>query len=147
MIITIHMTSEVPIYVQLRNQIVLGIGRGELKEGEALPTIRQLAEDAGINLMTVNNEGFIEIDRRHGAKVAPQEVKQGEFREKLASELELLTAESKIKGIGKEEFLRLCAEFFDRKPEADDTENKGNGDSFEETPERLLREGEGELCF
>ncbi|MBO5198130.1 MAG: GntR family transcriptional regulator [Lachnospiraceae bacterium] len=154
MIITIHMTSEVPIYVQLRNQIVLGIGRGELKEGEALPTIRQLAEDAGINLMTVNkayqilkNEGFIEIDRRHGAKVAPQEVKQGEFREKLASELELLTAESKIKGIGKEEFLRLCAEFFDRKPEADDTENKGNGGSFEETPERLLREGEGELCF
>ena len=75
MIIRLDMTSEVPIYVQLRNAVVVGIGKGELKPGEGLPTVRQMAEDLGVNTMTVNkaygilkNEGFIEIDRRHGAR-------------------------------------------------------------------------------
>mgnify|MGYP000121256509 CR=1 FL=1 len=78
MILKLNMSSETPIYVQLRNQIVLGIGRGELQLGEGLPTVRQLAQDVGVNTMTVNkaytalkNEGYIEIDRRHGARVSP----------------------------------------------------------------------------
>ena len=54
MIIELDMNSSIPIYVQLRNQIVMGIGHGELKPGESLPTVRQLAEDAGVNTMTVN---------------------------------------------------------------------------------------------
>ena len=65
MIIELDMSSSTPIYVQLRNQIVKGIGKGELKTGEKLPTVRQLASDAGVNTMTVNkayqilkNEGF-----------------------------------------------------------------------------------------
>ena len=77
MIISLDTSSSVPIYVQLRNQIVLGIGRGDLKPGEGLPTVRQMAKDAGINTMTVNKtyqilktEGFIEIDRRFGAFVS-----------------------------------------------------------------------------
>ena len=71
MILSLDMSSDVPIYVQLRNQIVTGIGKGELKAGESLPSVRQMAQDAGINSMTVNKayqilkaEGFIEIDRR-----------------------------------------------------------------------------------
>ena len=52
MIIELDMNSSIPIYVQLRNQIVMGIGHGELKPGESLPTVRQLAEDAGVNTMT-----------------------------------------------------------------------------------------------
>ena len=78
MILSLDMGSEVPIYVQLRNQIVTGIGKGELAVGERLPTVRQLAQDAGVNVMTVNKtyqllklEGFIEIDRRKGAIVCP----------------------------------------------------------------------------
>ena len=47
MLIALDMKSSIPIYVQLRNQIVTGIGRGELKAGERLPTVRQLAADAG----------------------------------------------------------------------------------------------------
>ena len=69
MIIELDMSSSTPIYVQLRNQIVKGIGKGELKTGEKLPTVRQLASDAGVNTMTVNkayqilkNEGFIRTD-------------------------------------------------------------------------------------
>ena len=42
MIIELDMSSSTPIYVQLRNQIVKGIGKGELKTGEKLPTVRQL---------------------------------------------------------------------------------------------------------
>ena len=77
MIIELDMSSSTPIYVQLRNQIVKGIGKGELKTGEKLPTVRQLASDAGVNTMTVNkayqilkNEGFIRTDRRLGAFVS-----------------------------------------------------------------------------
>ena len=69
MIIELDMSSSTPIYVQLRNQIVKGIGKGELKTGEKLPTVRQLASDAGVHTMTVNeayqilkNEGFIRTD-------------------------------------------------------------------------------------
>lgn len=43
MIISLDMSSDIPIYVQLRNQIVTGIGRGYLKAGESLPSVRQMA--------------------------------------------------------------------------------------------------------
>lgn len=49
MIIKINSRSEIPIYLQLRNQIVKGIGKGELEHGEILPTVRQMAADLGVN--------------------------------------------------------------------------------------------------
>ena len=120
MIISLDMSSNVPIYVQLRNQIVTGIGKGELKAGETLPSVRQMAQDAGINSMTVNKtyqilkaEGFIEIDRRIGATICPVRQEAGIFREKLAAELELLSAEACLKGMGKDEFLRICESMFE----------------------------------
>lgn len=54
MIISLQLDSETPIFEQLRNQIVIGIATGELEEQEKLPTVRQLADDLGINMMTVN---------------------------------------------------------------------------------------------
>ena len=119
MLITLDTTSSIPIYVQLRNQIVTGIGRGKLKAGEHLPTVRQLAADAGVNSMTVNKtyqllkaEGFIEIDRRQGATVCPSRQEAEVYREKLEKELELLSAEACLKGMGREEFLELCGDIF-----------------------------------
>lgn len=119
MLISLDMSSDIPIYVQLRNQIVTGIGKGELKAGESLPSVRQMARDAGINNMTVNKtyqilkaEGFIEIDRRKGATVCPVQKTEGRFREKLEAELELLSAEACLKGMPKEEFLRICEDMF-----------------------------------
>ena len=115
MILKLDMNSTVPIYVQLRNQIVMGIGHGELKEGERLPTVRQLASDAGVNTMTVNKtyqilnaEGYIQTDRRQGAMVARNITMNKEFREKLESELELLSAEASINGMDKSEFMKMC---------------------------------------
>lgn len=121
MILKLNPSSETPIYVQLRNQIVLAIGNGQLAYGQGLPTVRQLAAETGINVMTVNKayqllkaEGFIEIDRRHGAVVKPCEDIHGIYEEKLESELELLVAEAKLKGITKENFLNKCLEYYER---------------------------------
>ena len=112
MILKLDMSGDIPIYVQLRNQIVMGIGTGALKVGEKLPTVRQMAADAGVNTMTVNKtyqllkaEGFIEIDRRRGAVVNPVE--------DTAGELALLGAEAKIKGMNEQEFLQLCETIFE----------------------------------
>ena len=121
MIIELDFSSDTPIYVQLRNQIVKGIGKGELKAGEKLPTVRQLANDAGVNTMTVNktyqilkSEGYVRTDRRMGAFVAENIDMNDEFREKLESELELLSAEACITGIKKDDFLKMCEAVYSR---------------------------------
>ena len=101
MVIELDFASDTPIYVQLRNQIVKGIGKGELKAGEKLPTVRQLASDAG-------------VDRRLGAFVAENINMDIEFREKLESELELLSAEASITGMDKEEFLKMCENIYSK---------------------------------
>lgn len=76
MILEIDFKSNVPIYQQIRDQIVLGLATEELSYGEALPSVRQLAEDLAINHMTVNKayqllkqEGLIETDRQSGTKI------------------------------------------------------------------------------
>lgn len=125
MIIKIDSSGETPIYVQLRNEIVKGIGRGEFEDGEALPTVRQLAADLGVNTMTVSKayqclkaEGFIETDRRRGAVVRLPD-RSGvsadrKFCGRLENELELLSAEARIKGFQKEDFVRLCSAAFEK---------------------------------
>ena len=121
MIITIDSTSATPIYLQLRNQIVMGIGRGYLKIGEGLPTVRQMAQDIGVNTLTVHksyeilkNEGYIEIDRRLGAKVSPRADLSGDFRRKVESELALLISESSLKGVTREDFFGICFDVFEK---------------------------------
>ena len=106
MIIKINTLSQIPLYLQLRNQIVKGIGKGELTEGESLPTVRQMAADLGINTMTVSkayqllkNEGFLYTDRRLGSivHIPENEEPSSLFQEKLEDELELLSAEARIR--------------------------------------------------
>lgn len=78
MILEINPHSEEPIYLQLRKQIIIGIAQGELKPGEQLPTVRQFADELGVNTMTVSKgyqqlreEGYLITDRRKGTLVAP----------------------------------------------------------------------------
>ena len=54
MLLRLDFHSDVPIYQQIRNQVVAAIASGELKPGERLPTVRALAEEAGINMMTAS---------------------------------------------------------------------------------------------
>ena len=89
MVISINDASEIPIYQQIRNQIVLGISNGRLAPGEQLPTVRALAEEIGINSMTVSKaytllkqEGYIYTDRRSGARVRQEFETNKELSEK-----------------------------------------------------------------
>lgn len=115
MIIELNYTSDTPIYLQLRNEIVKGIASGQFRYGEALPTVRTLAKELQVNNMTVNKaysllkqEGYICIDRRHGAKVQPTIDNSYEHQEKLVNELELLASEAIVKGMDKEAFIDTC---------------------------------------
>ena len=55
---------------------------------------------------------WLEIDRRHGAKVNPSLDTSKEFKEKLENELELIIAESGIKGIEYKEFIKMCEDIY-----------------------------------
>ncbi|NIK80400.1 DNA-binding transcriptional regulator YhcF (GntR family) [Paenibacillus castaneae] len=119
MIITLDYNSEIPIYIQLRNQIIIGIGVGGLSYGEKLPTVRQLADDLSVNAMTVNkayailkNEGYISIDRRYGAKVSAMRQGHADYKQKLESELTLVISEAALNGISSEEFMHICSNIF-----------------------------------
>lgn len=52
----------VPIYVQLRDQIAAAVGRGELAQGERLPTMREVAVALRIDLNTVQR-AYVELER------------------------------------------------------------------------------------
>jgi len=75
-LLKIDFNSDEAIYIQLRNQIIMCIATSHIREGDTLPSVRQLAEDIGINMHTVNKayavlkgEGILSLDRRRGAVV------------------------------------------------------------------------------
>ena len=77
MIIEIDFNSDEALYMQLRNQIIMGIATSQFHEGDSLPSVRQLADTIGINMHTVNKaytvlkqEGYVKVDRRKGAVIA-----------------------------------------------------------------------------
>ena len=77
MVIRIDQKSEEPLYLQIRSQIIAAIATGELVPGTALPSVRALASDLGINLHTVNkayavlrDEGYVLMRGRSGAYIA-----------------------------------------------------------------------------
>ena len=121
MIMKLDFASNIPIYQQVRDQLVQAIANGEFSVGDRLPTIRALAQETGINTMTVNKayqllkqEGYIITDRRNGAVVAGGNQKQKKVPKKVKEELELLIAEAKINGIEEKEFLDLCRKLYRR---------------------------------
>lgn len=114
MILNFDFHSDVPIFMQIRNQIVIGIAEGKLKPGEQLPTIRALADESGINMMTVSKayqilkqEGYITTDRRSGARVALKDDKA--VNEKTMQQLRLAVSELRLSGMKEEEILSLVS--------------------------------------
>ena len=119
MIIEIDFNSDEAIYVQLCNQIILGIATSQFREGEQLPSVRQLAETIGINMHTVNKaysilqqEGFVKIDRRRGAIIALDVNKLKALKE-ARSELAVVLARAICKGIGRDDIHSLVDELYD----------------------------------
>lgn len=119
MVICIDEISDIPIYKQIRNQIVLGISDGRLKPGEQLPTVRALAEEMGINSMTVNKaysllkqEGYIFTDRRNGARVMTEFQQEKNLSQSSLDALQQIISEATISGMSKEDFFQICEKFF-----------------------------------
>ncbi|PAV28167.1 GntR family transcriptional regulator [Virgibacillus profundi] len=121
MFINLDFESKEPIYVQLIHQIIEGIAKGKIQPGEALPSVRSLAADIGINLHTVNKayqhlkqEGFILIHRQKGVVVNPEGVPEADdaYRDQLKSKLHPLIAESICRKVSEQEFSELCSQLF-----------------------------------
>ena len=77
--IIISNSSSIPIYEQIKNAIINQIMNGELEEDEALPSIRSLASDIKISVMTIKkaydeleSEGYIVSIQGKGTFVAPK---------------------------------------------------------------------------
>ena len=119
MVIKIDDYSDVPIYMQIRNQIVMGISSGELAPGEQLPTVRALALEMGINTMTVSkvsqlleSEGYILTDRKNGARVRDNISQSGVISEENKNELKRIVSEARLSGVSKKEIQKLVDEFY-----------------------------------
>lgn len=119
MLIEIDFNSDEAIYMQLRNQIILGIATSQLIEGEALPSVRQLADNIGINMHTVNKaynvlkqEGFIQLDRRKGAIISI-DVDKLKALAVMKEQLYVILAQGSCKGISKEEVHALVDELYE----------------------------------
>lgn len=118
MFIEIDFSSDEAIYVQLCNRIIMGIAGNELKEGEALPSVRQLAESVGINMHTVNKaytvlkqDGFVRVDRRKGAVIAVNADRARELAQ-MRQDLKVILAKAICKNISCQEVHALIDEIY-----------------------------------
>ena len=119
MILEVDFNSEEALYIQLRNQIIVGIATNRLKEGESLPSVRQLAESIGINMHTVNKaytvlkqEGFVKVDRRRGAVIAIDADRISDL-EQMRESLRVILARASCRNISREEVQELIDEIYD----------------------------------
>lgn len=119
MLVQIDFNSDEAIYQQLRNQIILGIACSQFQEGDNLPSVRELAEDIGINMHTVNKaysvlkqEGYLTLDRRRGAVISIN-VDKYEASMKLLEEMKMLMAQAVCKGLSREEIHQMVDQIFD----------------------------------
>ena len=118
MFIQIDYNSDEAIYVQLQNQIIMGIATDVLREGDALPSVRQMAEIIGINMHTVNKvytilkeDGFIQLGRR-GAVIAI-DADKAQALLKMRERLRIVLAKGCCKNISRQEVHALVDDIFD----------------------------------
>ncbi|MDI2587434.1 GntR family transcriptional regulator [Psychrobacillus sp. NEAU-3TGS] len=114
MFIEIQTNSSVPIYLQLAQQLIEGIARGELKPGNSLPSVRAFAADLGMNMHTVNKayhyleeKEFIQIVAKSGVIIQPNGIPKATAQEqqKLAEQIRPLIAEGLVLKLSEEEMV------------------------------------------
>lgn len=132
MYISIDFNSDEALYLQLRNQIIMAIVKAELREGENLPSVREMADTVGINMHTVNKayavlrqEGYLRLDRRHGAVVAV-DMDQMKAAMELAQTLDLVLAQAICKHVPREDVHDLVDQIYNQYE--DYRKTFGNGD-------------------
>lgn len=119
MFVEIDFNSEEAIYIQLRNQIIIGIATSMIQEGDNLPSVRELASDIGINMHTVNKaysilrqEGYLKLDRRKGAVISIDADKYAAIQEMMGA-MRVVLARGICKDITREEVHGIVDEIFD----------------------------------
>jgi len=116
--LSIQPDGPVPIYQQIRDQVVEAIATADLPAGAGLPSTRQLAVDLGINFHTVNKaydllrqEGLLRIGRKSGA-VAARDAASGPPRpgweQDWAGRLRTLLAEAAAQGLPADDIISRC---------------------------------------
>ena len=118
MYIEIDFNSDEALYLQLRNEIIIGIATSQYQEGDTLPSVRQLADTIGINMHTVNKaysvlkqEGFVKVDRRKGAVISV-DIDKLQAIEELKKDLQVVLAKSRCKKVSKQEVHALIDEIY-----------------------------------
>ncbi len=116
MVFRIDFNSEEALYSQLCRQIIMSIASDEIREGDSLPSVRQLADEIGINMHTVNKaytilrqEGYIKLDRRRGAIIA-LDVDRLEAMAELSAELRYVIAKAMCRNVSSAEIHALVDE-------------------------------------
>ena len=119
MIVEIDFNSEEALYIQLINQIIIGNATDQIREGDTLPSVRQLADNIGINMHTVNKaysvlkqEGFLRVDRRRGAVIALDTDKMRTISE-MRRDLSVILARGVCKNVSREEVHNLVDSIYD----------------------------------
>ena len=120
MIINRDFNSDEAIYMQITNQIIMGIAKRQICDGDQLPSIRNMADEIGINMHTVNKAytvlrqaGYVKLDRRRGAVVSV-DVDKIEAIEEIRRELSVTLAKAGCMHISKEEIHELVDEIYNK---------------------------------
>lgn len=123
MLIEIDFNSDEALYIQLRNQIIMGIAKDILKDGESLPSVRQLANELGVNMHTVNKayallrqDGYVKLDRRNGAVISVSMENHVEHVQNMHSDMEMIVAQAICKDISLAEMQALVQEMYESYP-------------------------------
>lgn len=118
MLFWIDFDSDEALYIQLRNQVILAIATERIREGDVLPSVRQLADNIGINMHTVNKaysvlreEGFLKLDRRRGAVIALDVDKMRALNE-LENDMKVVLAKAICKNVSRQEVHELVDKIY-----------------------------------
>ena len=119
--ITIDLESSVPIVEQVHAEIRHAIAVGLLAPGDSLPTVRQLAQDLGINLNTVarayrllESDGLVTSIRGRGsvvrsAREAPA-IAERSLQQRIGRSIRKLIADARLAGLDRHELELLFTE-------------------------------------
>lgn len=115
----IDFSSDEALYLQLCNQIIMDIAAEVLRDGDSLPSVRQLADNIGINMHTVNKaytvlkqEGFVKLDRRKGAFIC-LDMDKMQALEEMRQDLEVVLARGICRDVSRTEAHQLVDEIYD----------------------------------
>src|SRR5512142_149109 len=114
--IILRNTDKAPIYEQIKEQIKEAILSDELKDGDTLPSIRQLAKDLKISVITttraytdLEQEGFIAIQQGRGCFVLPKnsEIVREQLLRKIEDHFTAAVNAGKIAKLSREEIIAM----------------------------------------